>query len=127
MRASVYLFKVNRHLSCKTDSLRSRPVNKLFQYFLNLFFVILIHKLKKADKIHSEFFCPRSRALKAPAKRSQHFNTTNRNIVRRNMLVAFGHPVATCCDMLGVVGSNLKMVKVVWAASSNNVAPRHAH
>ena len=88
--------------------------------------MILIHKLKKADKIHSEFFCPRSRALKAPAKRSQHFNTTNRNIVRRNivrrnMLGAFGHPVATCCDMLGVVGSNLKMVKVVWAASSNNV------
>ena len=27
------------------------------------------------------------------------------------MLRAFGHPVATCCDMLGVVGSNLKMVK----------------
>ena len=24
---------------------------------------------------------------------------------------AFGHLVATCCDMLGVVGSNLKMVK----------------
>ena len=23
----------------------------------------------------------------------------------------FGHPVARCCDMLGVVGSNLKMVK----------------
>ena len=27
------------------------------------------------------------------------------------MLRAFGHRVATCCDMLGVVGSNLKMVK----------------
>ena len=27
------------------------------------------------------------------------------------MLRAFGHLVATCCDMLGVVGSNLKMVK----------------
>ena len=26
---------------------------------------------------------------------------------------AFGHPVATCCDMLRVVGSNLKMVKFV--------------
>jgi len=27
------------------------------------------------------------------------------------MLRAFGHPVAMCCDMLGVVGSSLKMVK----------------
>ena len=26
------------------------------------------------------------------------------------MLRAFGHPVATCCDMLGVVSSNLKTV-----------------
>ena len=26
------------------------------------------------------------------------------------MLRAFGHPVATCCDMLGVAGLNLKMV-----------------
>ena len=31
--------------------------------------------------------------------------------VGRNMLRAFGHRVAMCCDMLGVVGSNLKMVK----------------
>ena len=58
------------------------------------------------------------------------------------MLRAFGHPVATCCDMLGVVGSNLKMVKffmqhlklwmlhdvvVVWPGLCNNFAPRHAH
>ena len=57
------------------------------------------------------------------------------------MLRAFGHRVATCCDMLGVVGSNLKkMVKfftqhlwmlhdvvVVWPDSCNNVAPGHAH
>ena len=27
------------------------------------------------------------------------------------MLRAFGHPVATCCDMLGIAGPNLKMVK----------------
>ena len=27
------------------------------------------------------------------------------------MLRAFGHHVAMCCDMLGVVGSSLKMVK----------------
>ena len=48
---------------------------------------------------------------KAPAKRSQHANATCRKIVGRNMLRAFGHRVALCCDMLGVVGSNMKMVK----------------
>jgi len=31
------------------------------------------------------------------------------------MLLAFGHPVATCCDMLGVVGSSLKM----WPNAGN--------
>ena len=30
-------------------------------------------------------------------------------------LCAFGHPVKTCCDLLGVVGSNLKMVKFFYA------------
>ena len=49
---------------------------------------------------------------KAPAKRSQHANATHRNIVGRNMLRAFGHHVATCCDMLGVVGSNLTIFKL---------------
>ena len=43
-------------------------------------------------------------SLQAPAKRSRHFNKTYRNIVWRNMLRAFGHPVATCCDMLRHVG-----------------------
>ena len=42
---------------------------------------------------------------KAPAQRLQHANATCRNIVGRNMLRAFGHRVAMCCDMLGVVGS----------------------
>ena len=50
-------------------------------------------------------------ASKAPAKRSQHANATYRNIVGRNTLRAFGHPVAMCCDVLGVVGSSLKMAK----------------
>ena len=54
---------------------------------------------------HHAFF------IQAPAKRSQHANSTYRNIVGRNMLCAFGHRVATCFDVLGVVGSNLKMVK----------------
>ena len=55
-----------------------------------------------------------SRAIitcKAPAKRSQHVNATYCNIVGRNMLRAFGYRVAMCCDMLGVVGSGLKMAK----------------
>ena len=30
-------------------------------------------------------------------------NLTYRNIVGCNMLLTFGHPVATCCDMLGAV------------------------
>ena len=49
--------------------------------------------------------------FEAPAKRSQHFNATYRNIVGRNMLRAFGHRVAMCCDVLGVVGSNLTIFK----------------
>ena len=51
--------------------------------------------------IHSTFQHSRVR-LKAPAKWSQHLNATYPNIVGRNMLRAFGHPVATCCDMLGI-------------------------
>ena len=52
---------------------------------------------------------------KAPAKRLQHVNATYRNIVGSNMSRAFGPPVAICCDMLGVDGSNLKMVKFFHA------------
>ena len=58
--------------------------------------------------------------LKPRPKRSRHFNATYRNIVGCNMLRAIGHPVTTCWDMLGVVGSNLKMVKfvdVAWCCS----------
>ena len=40
--------------------------------------------------------------LQALAKQSQHFNVTDHSIVEHNMLHAFGHPVATCCDMLRV-------------------------
>ena len=61
---------------------------------------LIRHNLKTKDLIS-----------KAPAKRSQHANATYRNIVGRNMLRAFGHPVAMCCDVLGVVGSSLKMAK----------------
>ena len=40
--------------------------------------------------------------LQALAKRSQHLNETDRNIVGCNMLHASGHSVATRCDMLRV-------------------------
>ena len=38
------------------------------------------------------------------------------NNVGHNMLWAFGHPVAMCCDMLGVVGSNLKATMLRYVA-----------
>ena len=50
--------------------------------------------------------------LKAPAKRSQHANATHPNIVERNMLCAFGHRVAMCCDMLAVVSS---VLTILWS------------
>ena len=52
------------------------------------------------------FYC------KAPVKRSPRVSATYRNIVGHNMLRAFGHRVATFCDMLGVVGSNLTIFKL---------------
>ena len=45
-------------------------------------------------------------------ERWQHVNAIYRNIVGRNMLRAFGHRVAMCCAMLGVVGSNLIIFKL---------------
>ena len=45
-------------------------------------------------------------------ERWQHVNAIYRNIVGRNILRAFGHRVAMCCDMLGVVGSNLTIFKL---------------
>ena len=61
---------------------------------------------------NSNLSAPRTKS--AWSKRWQHFNATYRNIVGCNMLRAFGHPVARCCDMLDVVGSNLKMVKFFY-------------
>ena len=66
---------------------------------------------------------------KAPAKRSQHANTTCRNIVGRNMLRMFGHRVEMCCDMLGVVGSNLTTFKSepTTPNMSQHIATRWPH
>ena len=52
-----------------------------------------------------------------PAKLSQHVtqtyrNIVGRNIVGRNMLCTFSRPVATCCVMLEIVGSNLTTFKL---------------
>ena len=56
------------------------------------------------------------------------------------MLQTFGHPVATCCNIFGVVGSSLKMVKCfmqhlwmlhdvvpIWPGSCNNDLPQGMH
>lgn len=47
---------------------------------------------------------------KAPAKRSQHYNATYCNIiVGRIMLCIFGQPLSKYYNILGIVGSNLKL------------------
>ena len=53
-----------------------------------------------------------ARQSETPAKQSQNVNSTYGNIVGRDMLRAFGHPVAMSCDMLGVVCSNLTLFKL---------------
>ena len=55
-----------------------------------------------------------SRTLLFAKPRPNDRNMTTQHIamiVRRNMLRAFGHPVVTGCDVLGVVGSNLTIFK----------------
>ena len=70
---------------------------------------------------------------KTLARRSQHANSTYGNTVGRNMLGAFSHLVATCCDMLGVVGANLTSFKIeptrpnTVATHRNTVAKRTQH
>jgi len=54
-----------------------------------------------------------------PTKRSQHAYATFCNIFGRKMLRVFGHRVAMCCDMLGVVGSSLKKAK-----RTQHIAPK---
>jgi len=39
-------------------------------------------------------------AFASPGKRAQHADATDGNIDERSMLLSFGHPVATFCDML---------------------------
>ena len=70
----------------------------------------VVGSTSKMVKFFMQHLCRMLR--KISAKRSQHANATCRNIVGRNMLRAFGHRVATFCDMLGVVDSNLTSFKL---------------
>lgn len=67
--------------------------------------MILTYDLTSIRSVHKKnlhrFVC-RRKLCKALAKRSQHLKATFSNIVGRNMLRTFGHPVATCWDMLGI-------------------------
>ena len=52
----------------------------------------------------------------APIKRSQYFNTVYRNIDVRNMMHSFGHTVATCCNMLGLLAQIWKWSDFSWTS-----------
>ena len=71
-----------------------------------------MNSLKMQECFSNKTQCFPDITIKALAKRWQHANTTCRNIVGRNMLRAFGHRVAMCCDKLGVVGSSLTSFKL---------------
>lgn len=87
------------------------------------------------------YWCLSSWHKKTPAKWSQHLNATCRNI--GGVTCVWLPPlqfVATCCNMLSAVESNLQMIKfsmqhlrmlhdfvVVWSGLCNNALPRHAH
>ena len=57
----------------------------------------------------------------APAERSQHANSTYRNIVGRSMLCAFGHRVAMCCD-ISVARCWLKFEMVKFEPTTPNTS-----
>ena len=78
--------------TCFLFATKSYRVNRPLEFFLRT--------LKPRSTQHIPTLL--AHHLQTPAKRSQHFSATYRNIVRHNMLCAFGHPVATCCDMLGI-------------------------
>ena len=69
---------------------------------------------------------------KAPAKRLQHANATYRNIVGRNMLCAFYHRVATCCEVCWVLlaqiwpFSNLSQQHPTYRNTSQHGGQTHA-
>jgi len=87
------------------ENLLNERLPKLMKRFEDTSEDELGSSIDQSRKIRRRYTC------KAPAKRSQHFNATYCNIVGPNMLRAFGHPIVMCCDMFGVVGSNLKLFK----------------
>ena len=53
---------------------------------------------------------------------SQHFNATYRNIVGRNMLGAFGHPVERCCEPIMIATCWVLLAQIwKWSNFSCNV------
>ena len=126
----VYLFKISDEHPCRINLglPRERPpliLLSLRLFSLQRFLVWVAHstivKPRPNDRNISTQHIPtllaqhlqfRPNDPKAPTKRSQHANATCRNVVGRNMLHAFGHRIAMRCDVLGVVGSNSKMVKI---------------
>ena len=64
-------------------------------------------------------------ALQAPAKRSQHLNATDHSIIARNMLHAFGHSFARCCNMLRV--QNRASAYAQAQRCCTNMAKRQQH
>ena len=81
------------------------------QYFVRMISVYTFKK-RKRDRCSAEKRLIADQLVgQNPSQTMQHANATCRNIVGSNMLRAFGHRVTMCCDTLGVVGSNLKMVK----------------
>ena len=63
--------------------------------------------------------------LQAPAKRSQNLNATDRSIIARNMLHAFGHSFARCCNMLRV--QNRASAHAQAQRCCTNLAKRQQH
>ena len=66
-----------------------------------------------------------SQHFQAPAKRSQHFNATCRNIVESSMVPAFCHLVATCCDFLSIKNRTNAHTRVQHCCMNLAKRPQH--
>ena len=79
----------------------------------------IFHPIISETKAHHDSLKPRPNDRNMPI---QHIAT----VVGPNMLCVFGHRVAMCCDMLGVVGSNLTIFKLepITPNMSQHIATR---
>ena len=66
-----------------------------------------------------------AKPLEASTKRSRRFNETHRSNVGPNLLLAFGHPVTTCCDILGI--ENRTSAHALAQHCCTNLAKRAQH